>query len=89
MNDMRKVLENFLNTSTPEMLRAELEKGIRPYLQTLKDPVLVSEGEFLLPASVSFFQGVFAQEQCSMELTTTAGSLQTCLAGSDEMAMAA
>ena len=58
---MRQALEEFLVNSTPEQLRAELEKGNRPFFQTLDDPVLlVAEPKFSLPATVSFFQGEFA-----------------------------
>ncbi len=61
MNAMRKALEEFLSNSTPEQLQAELNKGNRPFFQTLDDPVLlVAEPRFSLPATVSFFQGEFA-----------------------------
>ncbi len=68
---MREVLQGFLENSTPEQLRAELEKGNRPFYQTIDDAVLIPESELCLPASVSFFQGEFAeQESLTTELST-------------------
>ena len=32
---MKETLEHFIESSSPEQLRAELEKGNRPFLQTL------------------------------------------------------
>ena len=58
MNAIRQALENFLASSTPEQLQAELSKGYRPLLQKLDDPVLlVEEPMFTFPATVSFFPG--------------------------------
>src|ERR1035441_9427832 len=71
MNDMRKLLSEFLENSTPEQLGAELEKGYRPFFQTLEDPVLSVEAGFSIPASVSFFQGEFT------ELVSTATTIVT------------
>jgi hypothetical protein len=75
-DDMRKMLSDFLESATPEQLRAELEKGHRPFLQTIADPVLAfpapavpAESSFLFPASVCFFQGAFTE---SSSTTSTA-----------------
>jgi len=66
MNAMRAILDEFLQNSTPEQLRAELAKGNRPFFQTLKDCEFVCEYETVfpttMPASVSFFSGKFAPE---------------------------
>lgn len=88
MNEIRKALEDLLNNSTPDELRAELRKGNRPFFQTLEDPVLISEPQFSVPAFVSFFQGTFAQESPSSEQTTSVPT-QTCLAANQELALAA
>jgi len=76
MNDMRRLLSEFLESSTPEQLRAELDKGHRPFFQTIADPVLSFGDQFLpvqagfsLPASVSFFQGEF------MDLVSTTSAI--------------
>jgi len=89
MNAMQKILENFLNNSTPEQLQAELKKGNRPFFQTLDDPILlVPEPKFSLAATVSFFKGEFAPDQSSEELDTTAAPRATCEA-KNELALAA
>ena len=40
VNNMKKILQDFLDNSSPEQLREELKKGNRPFLQTLKDPII-------------------------------------------------
>jgi len=71
MNDMRQILEDFLNNSSPEQLREELKKGNRPFFQTITDAVLVCEGESPFPVSVqagvSFFKGIFSQEEAELK----------------------
>lgn len=72
MDAIRQALEDFLASSTPEQLQAELSRGHRPLLQTLEDPVfLVEEPVFTVPATVSFYQGEFEPER-SAELIDTA-----------------
>jgi hypothetical protein len=89
MNAIQKTLENFLASSTPEQLQAELKKGNRPYFQTLDDPILlVPEPKFCFPAKVSFFQGEFAQGQGPEELTAEATSYAA-RAANQELALAA
>jgi hypothetical protein len=88
MNDIREVLEQFLDNSTPEALRAELEKGYRPFLQTVEGPLLLaSEAKFSFPATVSFFQGVFAVEGCSEEFDPRPRNIKA--AANQELALAA
>jgi hypothetical protein len=88
MNDIRKVLEQFLDNSTPEALRADLQKGYRPFLQTVEGPfLLASEVKFSFPATVSFFQGVFAVEGCSEEFDPRPPNIK--VAANQELALAA
>ena len=89
MNDMRKALERFLETSTPEQLRAELTKGNRPFFQTLEDSVLDLDAEFSLPASVSFFQGIFADDGLVSGELNTYTPTQSENAANEEFALAA
>lgn len=71
MNAIQTALDEFLQNSTPDQLRAELKKGNRPFFQTLDDPILlVAEPKFSFPATVSFFQGEFALGQFCEELDT-------------------
>jgi hypothetical protein len=74
MNEMRHILENFLEKSSPEQLHEELKKGNRPFLQTLEDATLICKDdataiENALPVSiqagVSFFQGFFTTMEVS------------------------
>jgi hypothetical protein len=71
MNTMRQQLEEFLRNATPDQLRDELNRGNRPFFQTLEDPALICDEQMLprfVPAYVSFFEGAFAvQEPCSAE----------------------
>ena len=64
MTAIRSILEDYLAKATPEQLRAELNKGNRPYFQTLEDPEWICANEPALPAAVpakvSFFKGMFA-----------------------------
>ena len=88
MNDIRKALEEFLDNSTPEALRAELQKGYRPFLQTVEGPLLLaSEAKFSFPATVSFFQGVFAVAGCSQEFDPRPRMIKA--AANQELALAA
>lgn len=72
MNDMRKILDEFLDNSSPEQLSAELTKGNRPFFQTLEDPVLICDDEQSLPthipAHVSFFRGMFCEETVAVSV---------------------
>lgn len=72
MNAMRTILEEFLENSTPEQLRAELIKGNRPFFQTLTDSVLVCFNQApalpeSIPATVSFFRGSFVKDESADE----------------------
>jgi hypothetical protein len=79
MNTIRQALAEFLASSTPEQLQAELSKGYRPILQKLDDPVLrVVEPMFTLPATVSFFQGEFAEGQTAEIIDTAGPAYATC-----------
>ena len=104
MNDMRRLLSDFLESSTPEQLRAELEKGHRPVFQTIADPVLAFVDEvlpvqagFSLPASVSFFQGEFMDLVSTTSAITAFGhptfsfmdTMQSPEAANQELALAA
>jgi hypothetical protein len=67
MNAMQNILEEFLENSTPEQLRAELTKGNRPFFQTLTDSDLVCFSPVAslpdsIPATVSFFRGNFVAD---------------------------
>ena len=89
MNAIKQALEDFLNSSTPEQLQAELKKGNRPYLQTLADPVLmVAEHKFSFPAKVSFCNGQFAQGEPLQAQNALPGFDPVC-AANQEMALAA
>jgi hypothetical protein len=89
MNAIRQALEEFLASSTPEQLQAELTKGYRPLLQKLDDPILlVEEPMFTFPAKVSFFQGQFAEEQSAEVIDTTTPPSVAC-AANEELALAA
>ena len=93
MNAMRKILEEFLENSSPEQLRAELSKGNRPFFQTLEDSVLGCENQSALPtsipASVSFFNGTFAQEElCNKEWASVRAATME-VAANQELALAA
>jgi hypothetical protein len=57
--EMKRVLEAFIESSTPEQLREELQRGDRPFLQTLEEPVFLVDPEFTVPAYVSFYEGEF------------------------------
>jgi hypothetical protein len=88
MTDIKKMLEEFLDKASPEELAAELEKGFRPELQKLSDPVfLVSEPKFSFPATVSFFQGVFGEQEASEEFQPRADCVRA--AANHELALAA
>jgi hypothetical protein len=68
MNAMQNILGEFLANSTPEQLRAELNKGNRPFFQTLTDSdfVCFSSAPALpdsIPATVSFFRGNFVEDE--------------------------
>jgi hypothetical protein len=79
MNAIRQALEQFLASSTTEQLQAELTKGYRPLLQKLDDPVfLVEDPMFTFPATVSFFQGEFDQDQTPEVIDTAAPAYATC-----------
>jgi hypothetical protein len=72
MNAMHTILEEFLQKSSPEQLRAELAKGNRPFFQTLTDSELVCFAPEAalpksIPATVSFFRGDFAEDASAEE----------------------
>lgn len=89
MKAMRNILEEFLQNSTPEQLRAELAKGNRPFFQTLEDSVMVCANQSAMPvsvqANVSFFEGIFAEVETNDEPWNRAQAV----CGSNELALAA
>jgi hypothetical protein len=89
MSAMQKILEDFLNNSTPEQLQAELLKGNRPFYQTLEDPLLgVNEVSFSVPANVSFFTGEFSSEEDVSTSFNTDFPYFACSAENEEFALA-
>jgi len=87
MNAIRQALEQYLASSTPEQLQAELVKGHRPLLQKLEDPIfLVEEPLFAFPATVSFFQGEFEPEQSPEPIDTAAPAYAACEASAVALA---
>jgi hypothetical protein len=54
---MKRVLEDFLESSSPEQLREELEKGNRPLFQTMKDDV----SEKVIPFTKENFEALLTQ----------------------------
>jgi hypothetical protein len=93
MNDMRQILEDFLNNSSPEQLREELTKGNRPFFQTIEDAMLVCECESSFPVSiqagVSFFKGIFSQASAPSKEWHGLSDAKRDLAANQELALAA
>ena len=54
---MKKALEDFLESSSPEQLREELKKGNRPLFQTMKDNV----SEKVIPFTKENFEALLKQ----------------------------
>jgi hypothetical protein len=93
MKAMQNILDEFIANSTPEQLRAELAKGNRPLLQTISDENLVCKPSVpvlpeTVPATVSFYVGVFSVDEANREVWSNAAALAA-QATEEQLALAA